>query len=369
MHRVIVSARSLLTALLSAPNALRASANHWRIAPAAEETRVKGYAANEARIYPPGRTVAVQLEENRTVHGSTIPLVSVVIPSYQAARHIRSTLQALVTQKTDLPHEIIVVDSSTDETPWIVEREFPQIRLLRRPERCHVGAARNLGVEAARGGVILFIDTDAIPCPTWLDQMARSIRDDNADAVGGAMSNGTPWSVTGSAGFYLEFFRFVGSGRRHRAARHLVGGNSGFRREILSRTPYADHSVGEDMLFSARLARQGKKLVFLERASVLHMNRTGFRIVLSYQRKLGSGTYFYRSHDSPEQLHSFRAIPPLVFLLPFVVMLWIGLSLLHRRTIIDFLRFVLILPVCFVANMSWARGFYDALQEANRSHL
>jgi cellulose synthase/poly-beta-1,6-N-acetylglucosamine synthase-like glycosyltransferase len=313
-----------------------------------------------------GSNIAVQPRENRAVDDAS-PLVSVVIPSYQAARHIRATLRALVTQETDLPHEIIVVDSSTDETAGIVEREFPQIRLLRQPERCQVGAARNIGVAAARGGVILFIDTDAIPCPTWLDQMARGIRDDNADAVGGAMSNGTPWSVSGSAGFYLEFFRFVGGGRRHRAARHLVGGNSGFRREILNRTTYADHSVGEDMLFSSRLARQGKKLVFLERASVRHMNRTGFRNVLSYQRKLGGGAYFYRSQDSPEQLRTFRAIPALVFLLPFAVMLWIGVNLLHRRTIGDFLRFVLILPVCFTGNMSWARGFYDALKEANRS--
>ena len=98
------------------------------------------------------------------------------------------------------------------------------------------------------------------------------------------------------------------------------------------------------------------------------MNRTSFWIVLSYQRKLGGGAYFYRSHDSPGQAHSFRAISSLVFLLPFVVMLSIGLSLLHRRTVVDLLRFVLILPVCFVANLSWARGFYDALRKANRSH-
>jgi cellulose synthase/poly-beta-1,6-N-acetylglucosamine synthase-like glycosyltransferase len=293
------------------------------------------------------------------------PVASVVMPSYQAASHVRSALRALMAQETSIPYEVIVVDSSTDGTEQIVEQEFPRIGLLHFPDCCQVGTARNIGVAAARGEVILFADADTIPCATWVDQMYRAIREGGADAVGGGMSNGTPWSVSGSVGFYLEFFRFLAYNGQPRAARFLVGGNSGFRREILIGMPYADHSVGEDMMFSSNLARDGRRLLFLPRASVVHMNRKGFRNVFGYQRKVGHGTLLYRSQDSPKMMRLLHSAPLLVFLMPFVVMPWIGISIL-RRSVTDFGRLMVVLPGCFLANMVWAFGFHEALRLAAR---
>jgi glycosyltransferase involved in cell wall biosynthesis len=291
-------------------------------------------------------------------------LVSIVIPSYQAAGHIRSALRALLEQRTSVPYEVIVVDSSTDGTDGIVEREFPRIRLLHFPDRCPVGTARNLGVAKARGEVILFVDADTIPCATWVDQMYRGITENGADGVGGGMSNGTPWSVTGSAGFYLEFFRFLAHNGQPRPARFLVGGNSGFRREILTATQYSDHSLGEDMLFSSDLARGGRRLLFLPRASILHLNRKGWRSVFGYQRKVGHGTFRYRSQESPRVMRLVYSAPLLAYLIPFSVMPWIGITMLRYRSVKDFLRFSAILPACFLANMVWAFGFHEALRRA-----
>jgi cellulose synthase/poly-beta-1,6-N-acetylglucosamine synthase-like glycosyltransferase len=181
-----------------------------------------------------------------------------------------------------------------------------------------------------------------------------------ADAVGGGMSNGTPWSVTGSTAFYLEFFHFLAFRGEPREARFLVGGNSGFRRSLLLAERYNDHSESEDMLFCWRLAQQGKKLVFVPNASVQHLNRTGFRNVFRYQRKLGRGAYVYRSQDTPQLVKLLKAAPPLVFLTPFAVMGWIATTILGRRRFGDFLRFICVLPACFVANFAWAFGFYRA---------
>ena len=133
------------------------------------------------------------------------PQVSVVMPCYQSSEHIRAALHALETQQTSVRFEIIVVDSSADGTESIVEREFPRVRLLHFVERRSAGAARNIGIAAAKGEAILFIDSDTIPCPTWIEQMWNVLSND-ADGVCGGMSNGTPWSLTGSSGFYLEFF-------------------------------------------------------------------------------------------------------------------------------------------------------------------
>jgi cellulose synthase/poly-beta-1,6-N-acetylglucosamine synthase-like glycosyltransferase len=291
-------------------------------------------------------------------------MVSVVIPSYESSLYVRSALNALQAQETSVTYEIVFIDSSTDGTERIIEEEFPFVRLIHFPVRCTVGRARNIGVDAAQGEVILFVDTDTIPCPTWLDQMYRAIKEGGADGVCGGMSNGTPWSITGSAGFYLEFFRFLAYRGSLRPVQLLVGGNSGFRREILAESRYADNSESEDMLFSSRLSRTGKRLFFLPAASVRHLNRKGCRTILLYQRKLGRGAFVYRSEHSPREMRLLKALPELVFFMPCVVMLWIGFSILRHFRLADFLRFVLILPLCFIANFAWSAGLYGALRQA-----
>jgi GT2 family glycosyltransferase len=300
----------------------------------------------------------VSLADNDALH---VPAASVIMPSYQSAGHIRFALTGLMAQQTSLIYEVIVVDSSTDGADAIVRAEFPRVRLLHFVEQCQVGAARNIGVQAARGEIILFLDTDTVPVPAWIDQMCQAIREQGADAAGGSISNGTPWSITGSMGFYLEFFRFLAYDGEPRPARFLMGGNSAFRREVLNRTAYLDHSTGEDMLLSSRLAREGRKLLFLPRASVMHLNKTGFRRVLGYQVKLGRGAFLYRSADSPDQLRLLRSVPLLTFLMPLVMLPWIGFSLLRRR-VTDFLRFLVVSPICLVANTGWAFGFFQALR-------
>ena len=93
------------------------------------------------------------------------PQVSIIIPSYNSASHIRQCLATLRVQRTTIPYEVILVDSSDDGTDHIVGEEFPEVRLFHFAERCSVGKARNIGVEQARAEVVLFLDTDCIPAP------------------------------------------------------------------------------------------------------------------------------------------------------------------------------------------------------------
>ena len=44
--------------------------------------------------------------------------------------------------------------------------------------------------------------------------MYTAIQSFGADGVGGSVENGTLWSITGSTGFYLEFFRFLANGEK-----------------------------------------------------------------------------------------------------------------------------------------------------------
>jgi len=106
---------------------------------------------------------------------STIQL-SIVVPVYNAAPFIEQTLGVLVDQLgTDAPCvEVIVVDDgSQDATRSIIERCFAAalksgaVKLLVQPNR-GVSAARNLGIDQARGAFISFVDADDYVLPGYI---------------------------------------------------------------------------------------------------------------------------------------------------------------------------------------------------------
>jgi glycosyltransferase involved in cell wall biosynthesis len=95
--------------------------------------------------------------------------ISVVVPCYNAERWITATLRSVLAQDGP-PLDIVVVDDgSVDNSAALVQQQFPQVRLLRQPNR-GVAAARNLGIEHSRGEWVAFIDADDI----WLPGKLRA---------------------------------------------------------------------------------------------------------------------------------------------------------------------------------------------------
>jgi glycosyltransferase involved in cell wall biosynthesis len=98
--------------------------------------------------------------------------ISIVIPTYNRLPILSQCLEALEQQNfTSDPYEVVVVDDgSTDETiPWLAHNaaRLPHVRLLRQDHK-GPAAARNLGVAQAQGDKIIFIDSDLVVTPTFL---------------------------------------------------------------------------------------------------------------------------------------------------------------------------------------------------------
>ncbi len=86
------------------------------------------------------------------------PLVSVIVPAYNAAAFIAAAVESVLAQDYR-PLEIIVVnDGSTDDTAEIV-RGFPHVILVEQARR-GTGAALNAGIKIARGEFLAFLDAD-----------------------------------------------------------------------------------------------------------------------------------------------------------------------------------------------------------------
>jgi glycosyltransferase involved in cell wall biosynthesis len=293
------------------------------------------------------------------------PVVSVVIPSYNSAQTIRHCLRSLRTQRTELPFEIILVDSSDDGTDLIVEKEFPEVRMFHYQERHYVGSARNVGIEQVKGKIVLFLDTDCIAPPNWVDQLYRTINSKKVDGIGGSIENGTPLSITGTVGFYLEFFHFLPYDDMPYLTPFLIGANCGFRKEVFKNARFCDNydekRIGEDFYFTWQLSQQGKKIIFVPSISVRHLNRKGLLKVLRYQYKLGLSACCYRYLVSPEIMRHFIKLPFLIFFLPIAMIPWIGSFVLRRLGIIELVKFMTMFPLLYVGNYIWAAGFYREL--------
>ncbi len=83
---------------------------------------------------------------------------SVIITTYNHARFLGEAIESVLAQ-TVKPAEIIVVDDGSTDDPASVVHKFHTVRLIRQKNQ-GLGAARNTGLEAARGKFIVFLDAD-----------------------------------------------------------------------------------------------------------------------------------------------------------------------------------------------------------------
>lgn len=97
------------------------------------------------------------------------PLVSCIVPVFNGERYLTEALDSILAQQYE-PLEIIVADDgSTDDTATIIRSYGDRVRALRQP-KSGAPAARNLGLQAARGELIAFLDSDDL----WhRDKLAR----------------------------------------------------------------------------------------------------------------------------------------------------------------------------------------------------
>ena len=213
--------------------------------------------------------------------------VTVLIPAYNAADTIRATLSSLLAQSFDEPYEIIVVDSSSDETPRVIANEFPTAHLIHLDQQTGPGAARNLGLIQAAGAIIACIDADCIAPPDWLERMVAAQRAGH-EVVGGAIENGNPESLISWAGYLGEFREWLPVGQA-RLVDHAPTCNISYSRSIFARFGGfpAKFYPQEDLLYHWRLSHHGTPIWFEPDIRVRHVHRSTWRAYVRHLRRIG----------------------------------------------------------------------------------
>lgn len=101
--------------------------------------------------------------------------LSVVIPFYNAAETLERCLSAIEAQNFPRDrYEIIAIDNNSTDGSAAIVRRFPRVTLLTEGVQ-GAYAARNRGVNRARGRILVFTDPDCVPHPDWLASIAKRL--------------------------------------------------------------------------------------------------------------------------------------------------------------------------------------------------
>ena len=126
----------------------------------------------------------------------TSPKISVITPAYNAAQHIRATIDSVLSQ-TEQDFELLIInDGSTDDTEKIVrEYDSPKIVYHTNPQNLGIAKTYNRALQLARGKYLAIAESDDISHPQRLEVQANFLRNNqNVGAVSakGKMFSGQP---------------------------------------------------------------------------------------------------------------------------------------------------------------------------------
>lgn len=297
---------------------------------------------------------------------ATEPLVSVVIPAYRAAGSIGNCLASLCAQREPPTFEVLVVDSSPDDSTRRTIRAFerPQgggldLQVLSSPERLYPGTARNLGVRHARAARLLFLDADCVAHPELLSRAVAAL-DAGASAVGGVIEMPGGASVSARIRHLMEFKESL-PGVPARSTWQLPSACLAVARSAFERHGgFPDTRASEDWLFNWSMWQAAEPMFFDPRLCIRHDTPGGWGNLARYARTLGRASGEARREGGLPGQELVRH-PWLAVALPFGrtvrAFLWCA-----RYAPVQALFLFFAWPLYFVVASIWARAFHAGVR-------
>jgi GT2 family glycosyltransferase len=231
------------------------------------------------------------------------PMASIIISNYNGEKYLHECLSSL--KQLDYPlYEVIVVDAaSSDNSVAIIERDFPEVCLIKKG-RIGIGEALNYGISMAHGEFIVFdLNNDDVVDRNWLARLVKVLVDspDIGVVCGKRFKYGSN-NILDSAGgrvSYLTGNTPVIGGNRLDSALYNVQKEVDWvpviaaKRAILTKVGLCDPSYYiyfEDSDFCLRVKRSGYKIVFVPSAVFWHKGSS----TIGQKSRMGF-FYYYRN--------------------------------------------------------------------------
>lgn len=259
-------------------------------------------------------------------------LASVIVPTYNRLNILKKTVSSLLHQSIPYSaYEIIVVDDGSEDatSEFIADlaRSTGTLQYIRHEQNLGRVAARNDGIRAATGEIIIFIDDDNVPEFNFIEEHLRCY-DDNAGSKLALTGNARyAEDVVGNSNFarYMQS-RYLGSRLKTKRpgldshdlpARCFGTLNCSARRQDLLDVGMFDTSFRyygcEDEYLGYRLKEAGVRIIFAENAKTLHcddITLTRYKLKTTEAAQYGINVLLVKSPDYLEST-MYRFLTPL----------------------------------------------------------
>jgi GT2 family glycosyltransferase len=201
---------------------------------------------------------------------------SVVIPTLNRAELLRRTLASLA-ECDPGPDEVVVIDADPEHSAKSVTEEFPDANVRYISSRPSVTLQRNVGIDAAEGDVLVFLDDDVDVDPRLFRRLAEVYEDPSVIGATGRVVEPRPGRLVSPSsslrrllggsdrdGTFTRFGypRYILDAGRERDVEHMFGCFMSARREAADAVRFDEnlpgYALAEDEDFSYRLSRLGR---------------------------------------------------------------------------------------------------------------
>ena len=255
--------------------------------------------------------------------------LSVIICTHNRCETLRTALDSFLGQKDIdyINYELIIVDNnSSDDTPGTVEQFRPVIGDRLKyiwEERKGISFARNKGIQAASGKIIMFTDDDILVDRCWLRNLYAVFQEKGCDGVGGRVlpiypDNCPSWvkenavKLSGSVVIY-DYGDVIR--KLDNTMHEFIGANIAFKREMFDEVGMFREDityVGEDREFIRRLLKHNKELYYCGKAVIHHpvdLKRLNLRHVAKWNILLGRHSAIREYESQEERLVYWFGVP------------------------------------------------------------
>lgn len=211
------------------------------------------------------------------------PRYSLIIPTFKRPDEVEECLQSL-TMQTFRDFEVIIADGTPGQSLESVTKPFADSLQLTFLYEAYLGVseARNLGFQHAKGEYIIFLDSDCIIPPGYMQAVHEHLQMEDIDLFGGPDAAAEDFTPLQKAISYTMTSLLTTGGirgkKKHVGTYHPRSFNMGIRKSVFEAVGgYSDFKCGEDIELSIRIIKAGYRSGLIEKAFVYHKRRTSFQ--------------------------------------------------------------------------------------------
>jgi rhamnosyltransferase len=224
------------------------------------------------------------------------PTTALIVRCYNEEAHIGRLLTGALRQ-TQVPDEIVVVDSGSSDATLAIASAFP-VRIVHiAPADFSFGRALNLGLEATTADLAVFASAHVYPLyDSWIERLVAPFEDADVALTYGRQQTPPDGRFSEQQLMSRWFPSQSVPAQRHPFCNNA---NAAIRRALWEEQPYNEALTGlEDLDWGKRALDRGKLLAYVAEAPVVHVHNEGFwQVVNRYQREAIAHKQIYNDQE------------------------------------------------------------------------